>query len=519
VTETSANDPRVSHVKPRWWHWTPRRGLLVLLAALAIWSWVDVRARGRVDPNALGLHKTDFTVYTEAGAAFFDGRDPYAVTNPRGWGYLYPPLFAMLVAPLHALAPETQVLVWFAISVAAAWGCWVETLRIARVVLPSQRQRPLLGPIPPWIAVAAATAVAVPALNCLQRGQVGIVQVFLLVWGFRLLIESRSWPRSLAAGGLLALPVVLKVTPLVTVGYVLFEQSVAAMGVQASHRVGQLPRASAAVGGLLVGLLACLFLVPSALVGWRANLDHLNTWWTTVAVHAERSADDSLAGDSYSVKNQSLANAVCRLGNWAHYQFGGPHDEGTSPDAHGNRGLLMDDPIVGKTLLVVRALEACLLLAVAYRVGRRQDAIGHAMFFGLACASTLVVAPIARGHYYVQLVPSVIFLAIWLLAAGRRRLALAAAWVPAALVLAHYCLMDVSGRVGLLGIGTTIWLTAAAIMVMKLEILDAPPKLHVEQAIPSRGVRLWTGYPRSKAKATTASRAGAAHMSSTELSR
>ena len=36
---------------------------------------------------------------------------------------------------------------------------------------------------------------------------------------------------------------------------------------------------------------------------------------------------------------------------------------------------------------------------------------------------------------------------------------------------------------------------------------------------PSRGVRLWTGYPRSKAKATTASRAGAAHMSSTELSR
>ena len=49
-------------------------------------------------------HKTDFTVYTEAGAAFFDGRPPYEVSNPRGWIYLYPPLFAMLVAPLHAPA-------------------------------------------------------------------------------------------------------------------------------------------------------------------------------------------------------------------------------------------------------------------------------------------------------------------------------------------------------------------------------------------------------------------------------
>ena len=82
------------------------RVIVVLVIALAIWGWFDVRLRGTVDPNDLGLHKTDFTVYTEAGAAFFDGRDPYKVTNPRGWGYLYPPAFAMLIAPLHALPPR-----------------------------------------------------------------------------------------------------------------------------------------------------------------------------------------------------------------------------------------------------------------------------------------------------------------------------------------------------------------------------------------------------------------------------
>src|SRR5262245_38685895 len=79
----------------------PTRGkvLALMVAGLILWGWVDVRKRGRIDPQNPENHRTDFTVYTEAGAAFFDGRDPYRVTNPRGWGYLYPPLFAMLVAP------------------------------------------------------------------------------------------------------------------------------------------------------------------------------------------------------------------------------------------------------------------------------------------------------------------------------------------------------------------------------------------------------------------------------------
>src|ERR1700722_18683337 len=90
-------------------NWLARRPLIVLATALVVWGLTDVRSRGQVDPAHPGVHRTDFTVYTEAGAAFFDGRDPYAVTNPRGWGYLYPPLFAILVAPLHALNPQLHV--------------------------------------------------------------------------------------------------------------------------------------------------------------------------------------------------------------------------------------------------------------------------------------------------------------------------------------------------------------------------------------------------------------------------
>ncbi len=108
---------------------------LGLLIAFAIWGWLDVVPRGMVNHQRINEHRTDFTVYTEAGAAFFDGRDPYQVSNPRGWRYLYPPMFAILVAPLHVLPPMGQVGVWFVLSVGMVFGCYFELRRILAFVL------------------------------------------------------------------------------------------------------------------------------------------------------------------------------------------------------------------------------------------------------------------------------------------------------------------------------------------------------------------------------------------------
>lgn len=64
------------HIGTRWvW--------IIVVAILLVWGFTDVRRRADLDPHNIGAHRTDFTVYTEAGAAFFDGRDPYAVTNPE----------------------------------------------------------------------------------------------------------------------------------------------------------------------------------------------------------------------------------------------------------------------------------------------------------------------------------------------------------------------------------------------------------------------------------------------------
>ena len=110
----------------------------VLALALIVWGFTDVRNRGRVDPDDPLAHKTDLTVYTEAGRAFFDGRNPYDVSNPRGWRYLYPPLFAILLAPLAALAPQWQAVVWYFVSLLFALGCWRESRRIWRLGMYAQ---------------------------------------------------------------------------------------------------------------------------------------------------------------------------------------------------------------------------------------------------------------------------------------------------------------------------------------------------------------------------------------------
>ena len=251
--------------------------------------------RGLVDPHNEGLHKTDFTVYTEAGAAFFDGRDPYTVTNPRGWGYLYLPLFAMLMAPLHALPPEWQVTVWFFLSLATLAGCYFETARLARLCF-ADDERPLSECLPVWLIGAAVAAAALPAFNCLQRGQIGLLKLYLLLLGLRLALEARGRWRSFAAGLVLAMSIGLKLTPALPVGFLWCQQLLT----NRRHRDAA-PRRSwalAGISGTLVGLIVWIWLAPAALVGWQANLRHLGDWWELVGDKSQRQTYDRFAGDS-----------------------------------------------------------------------------------------------------------------------------------------------------------------------------------------------------------------------------
>ena len=122
-----------------------------------------------------------------------------------GWTYVYPPMFAMLLAPLHLLPMQDQATVWFFLCVAMCWGAYCESRRILAVACrPSGEGLLAWGAATVGSASLPLVAVTLPTLNCLQRGQVTIVVLYLLLLGLRLILTGRTSVVRLAGGVVLA---------------------------------------------------------------------------------------------------------------------------------------------------------------------------------------------------------------------------------------------------------------------------------------------------------------------------
>ncbi|MBN2581000.1 MAG: DUF2029 domain-containing protein [Pirellulales bacterium] len=459
---------------------------LLFFVGLCIWCGVDVRQRGYPYLDQPNEHKTDLTVYTEAGAAFFDGREPYEVSNIRGWTYLYPPLLAVLLAPLHYLPTQEQVTVWFFISVLFLWGIYREIGRIVRCLCAEDEAAAAWWKAwYPWLGVAAYCAAFLPTLNCMQRGQVGVLLLYFLLLGFRLVIADGPAAKRLLGGVVLALPIAVKIVPLAPVGFLLLVQAAAWLRrrrinsgtvpifTQKKWDCPPGPGTSPAAGsflptafGLALGGFLFLFALPGALVGWNANLGHLQTWSRFAWANADDGGVNLHSGNSHTVRNQSLHNAVYRWGNFAyHCCAGGPDDRLVSKSRPPE--MPMDASAVGIALIGVRLAILTALLLVGLRLARQGDGLSLAAALGLGCAAMLVISPVSRGHYFLFLVPSIFFVPWWLRRFGGRPRAWIFAAAPVVMIDLHYFVLPISGRIGILGLGTTAWLLAALIAIAR----------------------------------------------------
>jgi hypothetical protein len=427
----------------------------VVLAALIIWAHVAIRPNGRLEPGHAEWHKTDFTVFTEAGAAFFDGRNPYVVTNPRGWHYLYPPLFALLVAPLSHFDTEFQVLAWFVINVGLAFGSFVEARKLWRR-LAAESARGYL-----WIAGAALLATFLPVLDCMQTGQLGLAILYLLLYGFRLVLDGRSPAKWFWGGVVLALPAVIKLVPCLPVACLVFQRSLALAG------SGEKPRPwtqqLALTAGLATGILLFLVAIPTALIGWRANLHHLEQWRVRIVTNERVGPDANFNIHSY--RNQSFANAAYLCSQAVSRPWSaGPE---AWPANHPAR-------TVHPSIRVAIGLILAQLLMVCAMLGRRRDGLDQATAYGLACYATLLVSPLSWGHYYMAQAPALLFVPIWLMRSGRPIAGRFAAVCPPILTWLHYLVMPFLGGLGLLGLGSTVWFGAVSGVILRDVFLGKP---------------------------------------------
>lgn len=203
-------------------------------------------------------HRTDFTVYQEAGRAILDRTDIYEAHNRRGWYYMYLPVFAIAMAPLALTTAFWASLVWYALSVAMFAHTVVLSGRLARRVFPDTKVPEF------WLRALTVVLLLRPAMSGIARGQASLLVTYLVVLAVWLYVERREWFAAFCLAG----AIVLKIFPALLGLYFLAKRR----------------WLMCAATGLW--LIVLVWIAPSLVFGVAGNLALLKRWATTIALPA-----------------------------------------------------------------------------------------------------------------------------------------------------------------------------------------------------------------------------------------
>lgn len=440
-----------------------------MLVVLAVWCWVDVWPRGRLDPTRPHLHRTDFTVYTAAGKAAILGENPYDVTNARGWRYLYLPTFALLVSPLAWLSEGWQCVIWFWISIACLYGVFREFTVLDRWAFPTA-WTDKVNRLATWGGVVCLVGFSISTFNCLQRGQVGVQQLYLTLLGGRLILTVRSRLSAFIGGVVLSGGIILKLSPALPAFTLIGGMVFMALLHDNSSPLPKFLRSLAAACGLVAGLAIGIWILPASIVGWERNQTYLETWRRVVLTRSNELSNDPFAGDSHSNKNQSPMNGFWLLGN----KLLSERTEGNLTLSNTTKIKPMDLPSGKFFLTIVRTISILTTVVALLAILWHRTSNALLIAFVVANAATLLVVPIARGHYFMAMWPAAVWAPRWLLHTFTvtPRFQIGSWWltqIPPILLILHYLFESFVGALGILGIGVWIWqLMLTAVFISSL---------------------------------------------------
>jgi hypothetical protein len=342
------------------------------------------------------LELNDFSVYYTAAHAVLEGLDPYATRGPNGRPYLYPPGFAVLLAPLAALPYPAAAVLWTVLGFAAV----LTSLCLCLDLLGVARG-------------ATAWTLGGFTLLCSGRmldGELGNGQAnFWVLLGIAASVWLVARRRAALGGFALALAIVAKLTPLLLVPY---------------YAVRREWRACA---GVAAGIAILAGLLPALALGPRAALEANRAWVRTVAQpnlpdlgRTSRQPSDAPA----RTHGYSLRSYVRRLLTFtraeAHY------DEPIFVNAVAWSARTADAIYLGLVLLA--------LVGLALALGTHPPRDPPRWLLEVACVATtmVLISPLSRkAHFVVLLLP----FAYGVKRAVEDRSRAAAAWiVPPALV-------------------------------------------------------------------------------------
>jgi len=292
-------------------------------------------------------HRTDFTVYRDAAAAVLHGQDPYAIRNVRGWAYVYPPPFSIVMVPFALLPLPVSVLAWYFVCAGLTVSAVSMSGRLAGAGFASDRKRLAILFIP-------ALIVSVWFTVGLTRGQASVLMSWLVIAAIFWEKKGRTAAGAACLGG----AVLLKAFALTLLCYYAWR--------------GRWKMVAVTLVAILLGGLV----LPSAVFGWRGNLHYIGEWTNEVAGPALGSESSRSHSELYDQllsmerpRNQDLGSVMQRLG------------EGD------------------QTRLMVLALAAALALPI-WLLGRKANAQSEPLILGAVVVWMLLVSPVAEDHYF-----------------------------------------------------------------------------------------------------------------------
>jgi hypothetical protein len=321
--------------------------------------------------------KGDLNVFLRAAWAVRSGADLYAVTDDNGFHYHYPPLFAILLAPLAdpPAGADHSGMVPYPVSVGICYVLNLLFLALAVHALARALEesgavpRPVRGGRRWWaLRVWPIWACVVPVGHTLMRGQVNMLLLALLCGAVAAVIRGRAFRGGLYLAGAIA----IKIVPAFLVLFPLW------------RRDGRF------LAGCAAGLVVTLVAVPVAALGPARTWDCYERVWGAVLMPGLGSgSDQSRAEELTNVTGTDSQSILAVIHNTQYPQF-------TSRPTK----------VASAVRLTSYAIGGLLTLATL-AVGRRRtrDPVALILLWGCLTLDMLLLSPVCHLHYFALALP------------------------------------------------------------------------------------------------------------------
>lgn len=371
---------------------------LLLLFTLGLGAVVELRGALQ------NQRKTDLGVYLRAAWAIRTGNDPYAISDDRGWHYVYPPLFAIMMVPLAdppaganrdgCLPYAISVGLWYILTMMLGWA----GVHMLAKALEETSGDPAVRGQPRfcrrwWALRLLPLLVLLPAIGRSQmRGQVGLVIAFLLCGMAAALLRGRR-----ARSGIwLAAAICIKIIPAFFIILPLWR------------------RDQRMLAGILTGLTLGLVVVPLMALGpqkMRNSYEafYLETLLPGITGDASGSRGNELTGITSTDSNSPMAVAHNMM-----YPSRETRPRVTPSGVRIAHWILAVFLTIG-TLWAAGPQNRGLTAARSRLAGSTEATSREVIFLGALLLLMLVSSPVFHPHYVSMTLPliTVLFSVLW----------------------------------------------------------------------------------------------------------